>query len=251
VLINLRPTPFDLNWRMFGIPVRVHPSFWLVAAIFTWPYQLRGGIAIWFIGIGCMFVSLLAHELAHALTFKFYRVYSVVVCYSLGGLTIPDGRLPLRWQRNVVTLAGPFTNLLLAGLIWGSNQIEPWERLNDYAWFIAGFLVHINLFWGLLNLLPIYPMDGGQVSRELWLKARPRTGLLDSLKMSFAVAVTFAVYALICEYDLIPMAWPPVWLRPGMFAGILFAIMAAENYVEIQNNSRSGRYFYDNHSSWR
>ena len=47
-------TPYDLRWRMFGISCRVHPLFWLVAFIFSYPL-LDVGLAWIFAGVGCMF----------------------------------------------------------------------------------------------------------------------------------------------------------------------------------------------------
>lgn len=246
--MSLQRTPYDLNWRMFGIPVRVHPTFWLVSAVFAWPHADRG-IAFWLVGIACMFVSLMAHELGHALMFRCYHMDSGILLYSFGGLTIPDGRLPQRSWRIIVTLAGPFANFLLLGIVWGSNYVEPWARKNEYLWVVYWIMFSINLYWGLLNLLPVFPLDGGQISRELWLKYRPDSGLVNSLQMSFLFAIGFAAYAIGCHYNLIPPDWLIPWLRPGIFAGILFIILAVENYSQLQAAKRS-RVYYDDRTPW-
>ena len=247
--MNLQRTPFDLNWRMFGIPVRVHPSFWLIAALFAGSL-LKFGIHLWLIGIGCMFVSLLAHEMAHALGFQFFGTQSSILCYSFGGLTFPEGRLPLRSQRIAVTLAGPFANFAIAGLVWASNAIEPWALTSDVTVTIYWVLFSINIAWGILNLLPVHPLDGGQVSRELWVKFQGAKGLTASLQMSFVVAIAIAGLAFACEFKLIPPGWIPPELQPGLFAGLLFALLAAQNYVDLRNQRRSMQY-YDDRSSWR
>ena len=250
MLMNMQRTPFDLNFRLFGIPVRVHPSFWLIAAFFAWPLADRG-IPFWFLGVGCLFVLLILHELGHALMFRCYHMGSVILLYSFGGMAIPEGRLPVRSWRIIVTLAGPMANFLLSGLIWGSNFVEAWAPTNDYTRIIYFYFFWVSLYLGLLNLLPVYPLDGGQISRELWMKSQPRMGLINSLRLSMIVAIAFAVYAFACHFNVIPPELLVPWIRPGIFAGILFAILAVENYVEIQNQSRSRSYYDDDRAPWR
>ena len=65
---NVTPTPFDLNFSLFGIPVRIHPFFWLVAILTGWNPYLPKLIVIW---VACFFVSILVHEMGHALTAKY------------------------------------------------------------------------------------------------------------------------------------------------------------------------------------
>jgi Zn-dependent protease len=252
MLMNLPRTQFDLSWRMFGIPVRVHPTYWLVSVLFALPYldELRGGgVGVFLIAIGCMFISLMAHELGHALMFRAYHMDSGIFLYSFGGLTTPDGRLPRRSWRNIVTLSGPLANFLLMGLVWGSNYVQPWALTNRYTFFVYIFLFRINLWWGLVNLLPVWPLDGGQISRELWTKYRPYTGVVNSLQMSLIVAIAFSAYAFGCHFNVFPDDWIVFELRPGLFAAILFAILAIENYQELDHLKRAGSY-YDDRAPW-
>jgi Zn-dependent protease len=249
VLMNPQPTPYDLNWRMFGIPVRVHASFWLLAAFFVWPL-MKDGVQFCLIGIGCILISILVHELAHALMFKYFGVDSAIVCYSFGGLAIPTSPLRTRSQQIVVSLAGPFANFMLAGLIWGSNVKAEWALISDYTSVAYSILIYINIGWGILNLLPVYPFDGGQVSRQLWQISRPRNGIEISLKLSLGVAIALAIYSFACEYNVIPRGAVPGWLRLSLFTGILFAILAAANYQQLQYEQRS-RNYYDDRDRWR
>ena len=247
--MNLQRTPFDLNWRMFGIPIRVHPSYWLVSALFAWPLAEIGPEYL-LIGMGCMFVSLMAHELGHALMFRAYHMRSGILLYSFGGLTFPEGPLPERSWRIIVTLAGPLANFLLLGIVWGSNYVEPWSMTNRYTAVAYLILFQINLYWGLLNLLPVFPLDGGQISRELWTKHRPRTGVVISLQLSIAVAIAFSVYAFACHFNVLPPELRIPWLSPGLFAAILFGILALENYTQLQV-ARSSSYFDNDRSPWQ
>jgi Zn-dependent protease len=235
--MTLQPTPYDLRWRMFGIPARVHPSFWLIAALFTWPLtQLE--FTFLFVGIGSIFLSVLVHELAHAIAFAAFGARSAIILYSFGGLTIPEAGLRQRSARIVVSLAGPFSNFLLIGLLWASDRLVPWALSSLYAFVAFQLLIAINLFLGILNLLPVWPLDGGQVSRELWMASDPRGGRVRSLRMSMIVAIAFAVFAIACEFRLVPTSIVPGELQPGMFAGIMFGLMGAQNYFELRNTSR-------------
>jgi len=58
-------------------------------------------------------------------------------------------------------------------------------------------LLYVNIFWGILNLLPVYPLDGGQIAREVFTLGNPRAGITQSLQLSAGVAVLVAAYALL------------------------------------------------------
>jgi stage IV sporulation protein FB len=239
-------SPYDVKFRLFGIPVRIHPTYWLISLFFV----MNLPIQLWPIGIGCMFLALMIHELGHALTFRRYGAHSMIFLYSFGGLAVPDHRLPVRSQRIIVSLAGPFANFVLAGIVWGTDYVLPWQFTNDFSFVTYRLLFIINIFLGLVNLLPVYPLDGGQVSREIWLRYQPGMGIINSLKMSFVVAVLFSAYAFSCYFNVIPPDWTVYWLRPGIFAAVLFAVMAVLNFQELQNEMRKGSYWSDR-EPWR
>ena len=91
--LDPKPTPFDLNWRMFGIHVRVHPGFWIFSAIFGWGMctnPITGKIVLsslltW---IGCTFFSVLIHELGHVVMGRLCGQKGNIVLHSFGGLAI-------------------------------------------------------------------------------------------------------------------------------------------------------------------
>lgn len=237
-----QPSPYDLSFRIFGIPVRVHPSFWLVSAIFAFPFAALG-VQFWFLAVACVFVLLMVHELGHALMFRAYHMPSFIVLYSFGGFAAPESVLPRRSWRIIVSLAGPLANFLLAAIVWGTNETEKWRFTNDYTLVIFMYFFWISLYLGLLNLLPVWPLDGGKISRELWMQAQPRNGLINSLRLSIVVAIAFSIYGFGCHYGLIPRDWIVDWLRPGIFAAIFFALFAVENFQELQIHQQQNRYF--------
>jgi membrane-associated protease RseP (regulator of RpoE activity) len=72
-----------------------------------------------------------------------------------------------------------------------------------FASIAANVAVHhflyVNIMWGLVNLLPIYPLDGGQIARELFTLGGARRGIVLSLQLSVAAAALVAVYAITQE----------------------------------------------------
>ena len=78
---------------------------------------------------------------------------------------------------------------------------EPFhsDALNNFV----GALLQVNILWGLINLLPIYPLDGGQIARELFTLGNVRNGIIQSLRLSTGAAALVAVYALSQKRDIL------------------------------------------------
>src|SRR5438067_1873655 len=80
---TVAPTPYDLRFSIFGIPVRVHPLFWVVTLLFA--SQGQHDPKLMLIGVVCFFASILVHELGHALTAQYFGWPPHIVLYSCGG----------------------------------------------------------------------------------------------------------------------------------------------------------------------
>ena len=81
-------TDFDVHFQCFGIPVRIHPGFWAISALLSLP---AGREPIPVLGFAlAIFLSILIHELGHALAFRKCGIQSHVVLYHFGGLAVPD-----------------------------------------------------------------------------------------------------------------------------------------------------------------
>ncbi|HUR23552.1 MAG TPA: hypothetical protein VMZ73_06745 [Acidimicrobiales bacterium] len=158
-----------------GIPIRVDPSF-LVLSVFMGLMGGRGleGAAIWVVVVG---LSILIHELGHALTFRVCGVSSSILLYSMGGLTVPERGPRLRpGQEVMVSLAGPGIGLLFGGVI--AIVAPPWSFAPDSLGRLASlYLLYVNVAWGLVNLLPILPLDGGNVLAAILQKTMGARGV--------------------------------------------------------------------------
>ncbi len=225
------PTQADLHFRLFGIPVRVHPFFWIVTLLLGLGGSERADPIRVLIWVAVVFVSILVHEFGHAFTQRFFRGHPWVTLYGFGGLaSCNDCDCSPRAQL-LILFAGPVAGFLFAGIViaivaLSGNTIgfalsgqrvdlvalnveslliqpmaafvayfEPFrsEPLND----MIGSLLQVNILWGLINLLPIYPLDGGQIARELFTLGNPRSGIIQSLQLSIGAAAIVAAYALV------------------------------------------------------
>src|SRR5262249_22343115 len=146
------------------------------------------GLPYLFAWVVCVFVSILLHEFGHILMGRLFGSHGYIVLYGFGGLAVGSSDLLRRWQRILVSLAGPLAQLLLFALLWavGPPLVAGLEGkgAREFAEEILHQLVWINLGWAVLNLLPIWPLDGGKISRELLVALRPLEGVRVSLIVS-------------------------------------------------------------------
>src|SRR5262249_49649149 len=186
-------TPYDLRWRMFGIRVRVHPLFWVMAALINWNL-LELGIQYLVVGVACVFVSILLHELGHVVVGNLFGSRGHIILGAFGGLAVGSIDLRSRWQRIAVSFAGPGAQLILWAVLQyvvvpGLTQpLELMVFTNTLLWATLSSLLFINLYWPLLNLLPIWPLDGGMITRDLVGWFTPRNAVCLSLQISILVS---------------------------------------------------------------
>jgi Zn-dependent protease len=227
MLGNVSPTPYDLRFSLFGIPVRVHPFFWLFSAMLSW---VRGSLALTALLVACVFVSILVHELGHALSAQYYRWRPEIVLYSFGGYA---SYIPV-WGHStarsiLVTFAGPGAGFVLCAAVYILEEtvFKKPGSISGYGRFALHFLRDFNLWINLANLLPVYPLDGGQICRSALTHFRPREGFEISLKISLVIAVGMAWFCLqYGRHHHFPF--------DPMFTAILFGALAFDNLQSLQ-----------------
>lgn len=239
-------TAYDLRFRVLRFPVRVHPWFWL-GAVLLGASTLNLGLHFLAMWIAIVFVSILVHELGHAVAFRWFGSDADVILYAFGGLAVPTAHVSGRWRRILIALAGPFAGFVLCGIIYGTNKAFHWGTdpegfapNGEELWFLYMQLVWVNLYWGILNLLPVYPLDGGRVCGELCGMRWSHRGEKIALKISLAVAILIVVYCVICVMDARGVGAGltrelPWWFpRGSIYIGILFALLAYTSYQLLQ-----------------
>jgi stage IV sporulation protein FB len=252
-------TQFDLNFQVLGFPVRVHPLFWLVGFLLGFDGSSGGiGIVIW---LFAMFVSILLHELGHALMIRRFGRDAHIVLYMMGGLAIegrPQGGFGSPWsfdtvapyqarprtpyEQILISAAGPGIELVLAALIiavlqaTGSSvsinfdyilpmpDVRPnqflLENLNLLR--LVDVMLYINIFWAVVNLLPVLPLDGGQIALQFLVQQDPWAGMQRALMLSIFTGGAAALMFLVV-------------LHSPMLA-MLFASLAVSSYLTWQQS---------------
>ncbi len=200
-----------------SIPFKISPAYWIFTGILSFLLG-RGDIfqtVIWFLII---FVSVVFHEYGHALTAKLFGRKPRVELVAMGGVTYHDGdKLPF-WKQFFITLDGPLFGLILA-LVTGLLHSVFASPL------ISGILLqtcYVNIFWTIINLLPVLPLDGGQLLRiglEKWFDYK-------GLRYTFLASGIFALVAALAMF-----------VTQNILAGAIFFLFAFENW----NNYRKSR----------
>jgi stage IV sporulation protein FB len=238
MFVSSNPTPFDLNFSLFGTRVRVHAFFWLFTAILGWDLiRHDDGLTRMGIWLVCVFASILLHEFGHIWAGRAFGSDGEILLYSFGGLAIGASDLRGRGRRIAVYLAGPGIQLLLYALLWvviyrWGDGIRAWPRYLKVAW---SFLLQINLLWALFNLLPVWPLDGGQTSREVCEGVWGRNGTRYSLVLSIATAAFLAINTLLYVNG---GPYVPYIHGGGTYTVILFALLGVESYFMLQQLNR-------------
>ena len=178
--------------RLFGVPVRVETSFFIIMALLALSSRQPWQIAVWVV---VSFVAVLVHELGHALTARAFGQAVRIELHGMGGSAHHHGPPLSTTKRVLVSLAGPFAGFALGALFWfvppfipGSDHTVARLVVNDILWITLGY--------GLLNLLPIYPLDGGQALRAVLVRQWPARGAFAADIVSVVVAAVVVVAAL-------------------------------------------------------
>ncbi len=227
---------YDIHFQFLGFPTRVTWGFWVAAVVLGWSAcnswdegftvagrDSPGAPILLIIWSAAVFVSILIHELGHALAMRYYGIRSRMILYHFGGLAIGNsfgswngarrGALNAR-DSLFIAAAGPAAQLVLAGfgyalgrylgvsmeldwLLQDYFSIQPPEvpaptSAATYAMFNA--LVTPSVLWALLNLLPILPMDGGNIMLNSLALSKNRDPQRNAHLVSIFVAALVALY---------------------------------------------------------
>ena len=202
-----QPSRWDLHWRMLGAEVRIRPIFWVSCLLLGLPYyqypQIGGLAAFWF-WVAAVLLSLLAHETSHILMARLFGATPRVVLSGLGGQVYGLDELKC-WKRVLVLVAGSLGNVLIFGILWLAADPDrnplPVERLGrEWSIFIANavfVLMLINALWGLLNVLPLWPLDGGRIAVEVGEALLGHRGQTLALLLSLLVCLLMTLSVIV------------------------------------------------------
>jgi stage IV sporulation protein FB len=241
------PSQGDLHFRLLGVPVRVSPYFWLATVILQVGVGSHVSPLELLIWIGVVFCSILIHELGHATLQRCFGGRPRIILHGFGGLAVCPDCDRRAASQILISLAGPAAGFLAAVVTlcivrasghavgWSQDEETPLGTLGisilggrvywqPFASLAANILLYhilfVNIFWGLVNLLPVYPLDGGRVSRELCTLGNARRGIVLSLWISIVTAGLVAAY--------VGVQWGSIYLA------LMFCYLAYMNYQTLQ-----------------
>jgi Zn-dependent protease len=221
-----------------GIPVGVH---WTVAVIFgIVAWELADGVfpnaypgtpaQYWTAGLVAavlFFVSLLAHELSHAVVARRHQVaVRSITLWLFGGVAQLGGDALSPGADFRIAAAGPALSLVLVGFFAGVERTMSAAGVNGLALAIPGWLWRINLLLAVFNLIPAAPLDGGRILRSaIWARSKDRnraTVLAARVGRIFGAGLVVFSAALLLTYD------SGYWLWPGLLGWFIYTAARAE-----------------------
>lgn len=199
--------------RLFGIEIRIHLTFFfLLIFVLTAGSATQDTTAAFrALGlVGIIFGSVILHELGHALVARRAGVPAKgIILLPIGGITILDESQAIpesdtTWKRDIrIAVAGPLVNLFIAGaaalvLIAVLPGFSLAAKPLVHPSYLLRSLVWSNVYLGLFNLLPAYPMDGGRVLRALFSRRMdPIRATQRAVRIGHVFAVLFMMLGML------------------------------------------------------
>lgn len=194
------------------IPVTIFPTFWLFAAIIGF-LNAGGNFIGTLIWILIIFVSVLFHEFGHALTARAFGQNPRIELVALGGITYHNGeKLPFLKQF-VIVFNGPLFGFLL--FIFSALFLQFYPLEEGLFKESLKLFRNVNLIWTLVNLLPVMPLDGGQLLRIICEGIFGTKGIRYALLGSVIVAIAISLL---------------LFLYQQFLFGSLFFLLAFQSY---------------------
>ncbi len=137
------------------------------------------------------FISILIHELGHALMIKKYNLPTEIVLSSFGGYATHPAGILTRKESFLVTLAGPLIQAIFGLALY---LAIPYINLpNSMILTFYIYLMVVSIVWAIFNCIPVIPLDGGRMLEAAMGPRRIKTTLM----ISMLVAVTACVVGLL------------------------------------------------------
>lgn len=208
---------------LFRIPIHFHPSYLFLVLLFGWFFSRRNeadATTLFAIAVPIMTVAILLHELGHALTGRAFGLAPFVFFHGMGGATQfePQKLRALSFGRKLaITLAGPFVGIAIGVALEAFYLFSP-IKLTALARDAIEIGVFTTFGWGVLNLIPILPLDGGHAVALVLERIVGPKGYLYARVASIVVAVLLAV----------PLIWIEAWF--SLFIVASFVLMNWRDY---------------------
>lgn len=193
-----------MELKLGSIPVRIQGWFILMALLLGANERDPAKLGIWVVVV---VVSVVVHELGHALVGKAFGLLPSIELHGMGGTT--SFRAPAKPAQGeeaerralgtgksvAISLAGPFAGFVFA-LVVIIARFAGFHPTHPLALYAVSLLFMVNIGWGIFNLLPILPLDGGNVLKSVLTAITSKNGEKVARIISVVVAAAIALYAI-------------------------------------------------------
>ena len=223
--------------QIFGIEIHIAYSLYIIMGIFI--LQSTGAGIYGIISMLMLPVCVLAHELGHSLASKRFGVrVNRIVLHMLGGAAEIGSLIPGPRAEIIISIMGPAVSLIIAAVSYYLLLLT----INTPAALLFYYLMYMNGFLAIFNLLPVFPMDGGRIALAIAMLLK---GPEKALKLVKPLSIAGVV--ILCAYGLLQIAG-------GNQSGIMLILIGVLVYFqgnqELQARMYAARYSSLN-DSWR
>ena len=231
--------------RLFGIDLRVHVSWLIIFGLLLFEFSQPGAAGLpvlrrtetYVVAVIItllFFSSLVAHELAHSLVARAFRLpVASITLFALGGVSSLTKEPPSARAEFLMAIAGPATSVVLGvvglAVAFAVDQYRAASTAFDVIGSIAELLGGINLILAIFNMIPGFPLDGGRVLRSaVWTLTGDRSRATRiAARGGQIVAGLFVIYAAVLVIDPervrvggVVLGGSPIWI--GFIAYFLY-----------------------------
>lgn len=206
-----------------SIPIRVQPFFLILIFLIGW--LSTQSIPLSFVWAFVIFISVLVHEMGHALTARSFDQKVMIELFGMGGVTYRQGPPLRKWQDFAIVFNGPLAGFALAAAAYlllktvGINS-------NGLLSYLLIVTFNVNIFWTVINLLPVHPLDGGHLLRILLEGMIGFRGTQAALLLSTLIGLGLSIAFFMIYF----------WI-----AGALFFMFTFESFRKFQSTLQFSR----------
>ena len=162
------------RFKLFGFPLSIHWSFLILPILWGSqsgpdPIDQTRSVLIYII---VFFISILGHELGHALAYRLFGGSAQIMIHAMGGMAVSHGSFN-RKQKIIITAAGPLFGLAMGIICLLLAMFLDLNLMSKYLRQFLNLMIFLNILWSFFNLLPIIPLDGGQLLGHIMHEKKP------------------------------------------------------------------------------
>jgi len=180
--------------RIFGFPLRIDPFFFVTAWLIGGRQEPQW-MVVW---VMVVLVGILAHELGHAFAGRRLGMEPWIRLMAFGGMTGWTRPRPLTaGQQILISAAGPAVGIAIGASVVVAGLAGLFTNASPAVSRVLDNVMWVNLGWGVLNLLPILPLDGGHIASSVAGIVAGRKGRIAARIFSIVLTVTIGLWALL------------------------------------------------------